>query len=351
MGVLLLKILIGTTRAFGLLPMRISFQPLHAAPSQLAYAQSLAYLLIFGPLMVVCLCIYLWLKFWTLQATATTSTFMFAVSLAWMMGVLRSVCMYAVQMYRRDSLVALFNEALRIRCMFEVSYGALYADVPFLDGKCRQLVRWKIGSLVLQFGFVGVAMYYYEMGTYASLAVRMLVKLAILIGTDVVMLVYSAGHFAVTLVALQFFRAINARLSESVAVVRELLLTRRQSDVKMRLHSNVTEDIDRIAFLYDQVSAYAHRLNGVFGFPVVVTLMNSFLYTLVAVSERRLWRCISYSEKILFVFEALQFGARYREAGRLRGRRSAAAGDVQLLLLCVFRDASVFYGLDFGCRY
>lgn len=284
MHLLLLKILVHTTRIFGLLPMRIEFAPLHAAPSQLAYLQSLAYLFVFGPVTIVCMGIYLWITFFSQKAEAATSTFMFTVSLAWSIGVVRSLCMYTVQMYRRNSLVTLFNEALRIRVMFEASYGALYADAPFLDRKCKQLVRWKICSLVLQFGFIVFAMNYDEMESYGSIAVGVLVKLSILIGTDVVMLVYSAGHFAVTLVALQFFRSVNARLTECVAVVRELLLTRRQSDVKVHLHSNITEDIDRIAFLYDQVSAYTHRLNVVFGFPVVMTLMNSFLYTLVAVS-------------------------------------------------------------------
>lgn len=283
MSVLFLRVLVTIARVIGLLPLQINFVPLYAAPSQLGYVQSIICMIIFGPLTIISMGTMLWLKFWTMDDVESSSTVIFTLSLSWG-DIIRSGCQYVGQLKCRHSLVALINEAVRIHAMFGVSYGALYAGAPFLDSKCKQLVNWKIFASSLQFGIMATALYDYDIGTYAGVPVRALVKVMLLIFTDMALLVYTAGHFALMLVTLQFFRSVNARLADSVAVVKELLLTRNQTDVKVRLHSNITEDIERIAFLYDQVSAFAHRLNDLCGFPVVVSLTVSFLNNLVAVS-------------------------------------------------------------------
>lgn len=177
----------------------------------------------------------------------------------------------------------MFNEVCRIRLMFMSSYGSMYTDAPFLDETCRELVRWKMWLLIVQFAIVVFGLNFYEIGDPENIVVRLVVKMVHTIGTDVITLIYSAMNFAVMLVALQFFRSINERLTDAVDVVRELLLFRRVADAKVQMHCNITDDIDRIAYLYDKVFDYANQANDVFAVPVVLTLINSFLFSLVAV--------------------------------------------------------------------
>lgn len=282
-----LQILVWFAKVVGLMPISISYHPIYARHSRRAALQSIVQASIIIPLLTVGLCLFLWMKNVHLQRQ---STLLFTTALAWVIGVLRTYCIFIIQVRRRNELVRLFNDALRIRVMFMISYGTMYTDTPFLDRKCRNLVHWKLASLLVQVVFIAMTLYYYEMGNMAHMSVQIAVKFVLLIGTDLVMLVYTTIHFAVVLVALQLFRDCNARLTESVNVVRELLLCRRQSQQEaaaamVRLQSNITEDIDRIALLYGKVSAYAQRANGLFAVPLVLAMMNSFLYILVAASS------------------------------------------------------------------
>lgn len=321
MSLRLLEILVWVTKVMGLLPISISYHPIYARASRRASVQSIIHCSILIPLIVATTCLFLWSISERLQKQ---TTLLLTTALAWVLAILCTCSMYIIQFRRRDELVRLFNDALRVRVMFMISYGTMYSDAPFLDAKCRRLVLWKLGSLLVQMGFLLMAFFNYELGSLGVLGVRLTAWVVLLIVTDLVMIVYTTLHFAVVLVALQMFRDCNARLTDSVNVVRELLLCRRQSKLEnatamVRLHSNITVDIDRIALLYEKVTEFAQRVNGVFEVPQVLALMHSFLFILVTVCggqcECVLINCVHFDS---IRFGSVVFaGARYQQAGGL----------------------------------
>lgn len=275
-----LKVLLQSAQLLGLLPLSVGFQPYHAKPSRQAVMYSLIIACVLVLITITSLVGFVWVN---LIIQAKHTTLMFTLTLASLIGALRTCSIYVVQLRKRHEIIALFNDAIRIRIMFMISYGSIFTDKPFLDRKCRKLVRWKIVSLVLQLVFVAVSMYLYDMAETDSLLFQIVVKLLLFVGTDVLLLMYTTMHFAAALVALQFFRDVNARLTESVSVVRELLLCRRQADANVRFHCNITDDIDRLAVLYDMVSDFANQAIDIFAVPLVLTLVNSFIYILISV--------------------------------------------------------------------
>lgn len=151
----------------------------------------------------------------------------------------------------------------------------------FLDARSRRLVRWKLASVAVQSFFITLALCYYQMGD-------VLVKVVLLLGTDVMMLVYTTMHFAAILVALQLLSDCNGQLCECVAAVRalgaQLPSTNASYMCTQRRMREATARIERLALLYVRIAEWAVRSNAIFAVPVVLTLMNSFLYILVAVS-------------------------------------------------------------------
>lgn len=190
----------------------------------------------------------------------------------------RIFCVFYGQIQQRNLAMFLINEGF---WLYNHLAEDLYPDGLFLDQKCSYIRSSKCVSIIVQTMVVlmGVTI---NTPDRIELGLWQVICLAIFSYVYMLAILDTTVFFAKMLVALQFYRHLNRRVRKIVHKVDEMTQQDSRS-MKMQMCCDLSDQIDRIAIMYELITKYVNNLNDWFTMQLVVCFVNAFLVILCEV--------------------------------------------------------------------
>lgn len=210
----------------------------------------------------------------------------------------RTVGIYILQLSYHSAFVRCINDGFRIHKHLDELCHDGDENAPsttFLDTKCRSFMYAKGGTVLLQIGIIFLTsfLYPYIAGLYGTQNV--IVYVASTLFTDGIGIVVSSIYCGGLLVALQFYRNLNRKLQRVIKAIRRVSWDEtEQSKVKMQFYLDASDTLDRIAAMYDSITKYTLNFNGLLSMAILLTLLNSFMFSLCGVKRDSFFFLILY---------------------------------------------------------
>lgn len=277
-----IRILYIFTKYSGLLPLQLQSKQPYAIPSK-----SAASYCIICTIIASCILFYSKLEDFhnLLIRDQDHQTIIIVNGIKILSSYLRTICLYVSQLIHRKQFINIINEGCRIRHHIDELCDKA-ENTQFLDKKCSYFVTIKAITLICQILIIMVATFLQPLYTGHGIARTMIIyAMGTYLSDGLAMIVSSIFCFGMV-VALQFYRHLNKRLSCLMSKIRKASWDDKMK-MKMQFYCDSSDQLDRIANVYDQISKYTCQMNGFMSMAMLLTILNAFVYTLSGVSVSR----------------------------------------------------------------
>lgn len=190
----------------------------------------------------------------------------------------RVITVYVMQFYNRKHFRNIVAEAAKIhRNLIELmDGGALIFDKNFY----RSYVP-KVMGVLFQLAIVFFLISRYK-GT-SSLVYSDLITFSIVIYMHFTTITISSIFYAGMMLILLFYQNLNQKalqISNSIKATQDMEL---KIEMKHRLYCQLSDEIDRIVFIYEKISTFMKKFNQLFSSQLLLTIANAFYIVLVQV--------------------------------------------------------------------
>lgn len=202
----------------------------------------------------------------------------------------RTIGIYILQLYYHWAFVRVINNAFRVRqlldelCHEDDDDDADNEARTFLDRKCRSFMRAKFATVIFQIFICGLTTYLYPVFSVLTGLVNNLIYVVSTFFTDGIAIVMSSIYCTGMLVALQFYRNLNGKLRRVMRRIRRVSWNESlDAKMKMPFYGEASDELDRLAAMYDAVTKFTLDFNGLLSMSILLTLINSFMFSLCGV--------------------------------------------------------------------
>lgn len=182
------------------------------------------------------------------------------------------------QVIRRYDYIRLINKS--------VALSKLIADQTpprsaFFGLTCQRLYKTRIAVALLQTAvlFLPLTLLVNKLGN------GRIIFFSYVIYTHTIRTIFGVAFYGSLLVVLQFYRDVNLRIESLIDEMMEVQVNVASIYGRMQRYCDLSDAIDVMAQLYEQVTGLLNELMRFFGVVLLVELINSFVSVLYGVSS------------------------------------------------------------------
>lgn len=197
-----------------------------------------------------------------------------------LMSLIRNLTVYLVLLINQWKMINSINSMQR-------THNELQRFVhfeTFIDNHCGKTLQWRKRVTVIQVMISCLCVFFnsqYAWNYSWKKFVRMGTLLCFSNGISIVL---GPMHFAAGISMLQMFRLVNIYLGESIQAITNITQLDSRTRMRMQLYCDASDEMDRIARMYKQVSMCSKEFCKAFSWSILIELLNSSVCTLTGVS-------------------------------------------------------------------
>lgn len=271
-------------KLFGIVPFQLHFkEPIFKVKS----TRFLTYYVILMPILFIILFGWSLSKFFvsnnsygdTLNPSKNTK--FFVLKLDALSAILRNVTIYIFVLIHRKRFVQVINSVGQI----VLSLKHTMKFKTFLDRKCRLMVYVQMFIISIQLTiFISLTYLYITIDPTYTTAYKTRVLIT-MIFSYLFVAISNNVHFTAFLVIIQCFRHINRQLEKCVNRALKISRMDKKSRIRMQMYCDVSDEIDELATIYKSVAACNQGFCKVYSFSMLVSILNSFVFTIAGVTK------------------------------------------------------------------
>lgn len=277
------------TKANGLLPISISFNPLNARSSFLNVLYSVCYTLI---LLVCLLCsqanVIAFIGI--LQNPKETIIVVFLAQVT--CSGIRVATIYIAQLFNHKHLANFINRSIKINDMFMKAKPKKH----FIDLKLSKWCLSKLISMILQVVLILVpSVGFITIITSSENFLFLLLYFLIILYSHMVLILSTGIYFCGMTVIGQFYRNLNSRI---LMLEKKFILSKSRSNsfyMDMQRFCNLSDELDKLACLYSDITNHAKLFNKNQRCFLMFSLIEYFIILLAEVCMKQFWKVNCYS--------------------------------------------------------
>lgn len=190
-----------------------------------------------------------------------------------LISVVRTTILYGMQLMFRKRIVSVINDAIALWHYISKRWPAKQFFDAFFIKHYKSRMIWllvEIIILIVSYKFTAFE-YRLKMGSNVAFVYAVINMYNHLVSSIITGVFYYGGM----LVVLQFYRILNEQVlhwMESIKTVED----RKANHIRMQFFCEISDNIDEASIFYSDITEYTGKVNRLFQFQIIMTVLASF---------------------------------------------------------------------------